>query len=131
MRHPVRRSLAVAAAAAGLLAFGATAAHADSDWQGTDKIGSQIFTAAEDGGRVVLPPVGDCDAGPGEVCRTYPELPSGYSVVKRASLPSGDEGEVIPRLPVEGGETPRFPTDPGEAHCFPSQSGREICLPVG
>ncbi|MGW1839560.1 hypothetical protein [Streptomyces sp. NPDC002067] len=106
MRHPVRRSLAVAAAAAGLLAFGATAAQAD-DWQGTDKIGSQIFSAAEDGGRVVLPPSDDCDPGPGEICRVDPELPTGYSV-KQASLRPDDEGR-----------------------CWSTPGGRVVCSPVG
>ncbi|MEU3709278.1 hypothetical protein [Streptomyces catenulae] len=63
MRHPVRRSLGLAAAAFGLVAFGATAAHADSDWYPTEKGNPVVFQsapAAGDTGRVVCNPDGTC-----------------------------------------------------------------------
>ncbi|MFD9816267.1 hypothetical protein [Streptomyces sp. NPDC059080] len=65
MRHPVRRSLAVAAATVGLVAFGATAAQADSDWVPSERTDLGVFhavTAAADGdtGRVICDQNGDC-----------------------------------------------------------------------
>ncbi|GAA3165704.1 MULTISPECIES: hypothetical protein [Streptomyces] len=126
MRHPVRRSLALAAATVGLLAFGATAAHADSDdWLPTEQTPPVVWNAvaATDGDRVILPPSdGGCDAAPGETCRTYPEDPSGYSVVPQASTLSDDEGKLIPRIPAEDGFPP--------VRCTPDDGGRIVCMPV-
>ncbi|TSB19324.1 hypothetical protein OG422_19455 [Streptomyces sp. NBC_01525] len=113
MRHPVRRSLAVAAAAVGLVAFGATAAQADSDWVPSDRTDLGVFHAltAADGGRVILPPSDDCDPAPGEICRVDPEDPTGYFVTRQASLRSGEEGKLIPRVPAADGDTGRVICD--------------------
>ncbi|MFF9477847.1 hypothetical protein [Streptomyces sp. NPDC014733] len=109
MRHPVRRSLALTAAAAGLVAFGATAAHADSDLTPAEKTNRGVWSSvatATDGGRAALPSSDDCDPAPGEVCRTDPEEPTGFFVTQQASPRSGDEGELIPRIPAEEGSGP-------------------------
>jgi hypothetical protein len=115
MRHLVRRSLAVAAATAGLVAFGATAAHADDgEWLPTEKVNQGVFNAvAADGGRVVLPPSDDdCDPAPGEICRVDPEDPTGYSMTRQASPRAAHEGQLISRIPVAVGDTGRVVCDP-------------------